>query len=115
MSSDWKTHNEIDHILIDTRWHSSVFDVQSFRTAEHDTDPSGSGKNRERLAVNKQMSHRFHTEMFNLKKSNEIYGKEKCHVEVSNRFAALGEVLVNSAWEMIRENIKISARRSRLL
>ena len=23
-SPDWKTHNQIDHILIDRRWHSSI-------------------------------------------------------------------------------------------
>jgi hypothetical protein len=37
-------------------------------------------------------------------------------VEVSNRFGALedldAEVEINSAWETIRENIKISARES---
>jgi hypothetical protein len=31
----------------------------------------------ERLAVNKQRSHRFHMETFNLKKLNEIEGKER--------------------------------------
>jgi hypothetical protein len=55
-------------------------------------------------------------EKFNLKKLNEGEGKEKYHVEVSNRFAALvdldAEVEINSAWEMIRENIKISAKDS---
>jgi hypothetical protein len=33
-------------------------------------------KVRERLAENKQRSHRFHTERFNLKKLNKIEGKE---------------------------------------
>jgi hypothetical protein len=68
-------------------------------------------KVRERLAVNKQRSHRFHTERFNLKKLNEVEGKRQFRVEVSNRFAALevldAEVEINSAWEMIRETIKI--------
>jgi hypothetical protein len=54
-------------------------------------------------------------ERFNLKKLNEVEGKEQFHVEVSNRFAGLedlvAEVEINSAWEMIRENIKISAKR----
>jgi hypothetical protein len=45
-------------------------------------------KVRERLAVNKQRSHRIHVERFNLKKLNDIEGKEQYRVEVSNRFAA---------------------------
>jgi hypothetical protein len=45
-------------------------------------------KGRERLAL-KQKSHRFHMERFNLKKLNEVEGKEQYRVEGSNRFAAL--------------------------
>jgi 50S ribosomal subunit-associated GTPase HflX len=52
-------------------------------------------------------------ERFNLKKLNKVEVKEQYHVEVSNRFAALDtEVEINSAWEMIRENINISAKES---
>jgi hypothetical protein len=43
-------------------------------------------KIRERLPVNKQGSHKFHTERFNLKKSYEVEGKEKYRVEIANRF-----------------------------
>jgi hypothetical protein len=43
-------------------------------------------------------------------------GKKKYRAEVSNSFAALrdleAQVEVNSAWETIRENIKISAKES---
>jgi hypothetical protein len=46
----------------------------------------------ERLAVNKQRSHRFHIERFNFKKLNEVEGKEKYHVDISNRFAALEDL-----------------------
>jgi hypothetical protein len=69
-------------------------------------------KFRERLAVSKQKAHRVHMERFNLKKLNEVEGKEQYRVEISNRFAALEklEVDVNKAWETIRENIKISAK-----
>jgi hypothetical protein len=73
-------------------------------------------KVKEQLAVNKQRSHRFHMERFNLKKLNKVEGKEQYHVEVSKRFAALedldAEVEMNSAWEMIREKINISAEES---
>ena len=37
-SPDGKTHNQIVHILIDRRWHSSVRDVLSFREADYGTD-----------------------------------------------------------------------------
>jgi hypothetical protein len=53
-------------------------------------------------------------ERFNLKKLNQVEGKEQYPVEVSNRFAAFEdldtEVEINSAWEIIRENINISAK-----
>jgi hypothetical protein len=55
-------------------------------------------------------------EKFNLKKLNAAEGKEKYHVEVSNRLAALedldAEVEINTISEMIRENVKISAEES---
>jgi hypothetical protein len=72
-------------------------------------------RERERLTVNKQRSHRFDMEKFNLKKLNDVEGKEQFRVEVSNRFAALQdldtEVEINSAWETIRENIKTYPKR----
>jgi hypothetical protein len=60
--------------------------------------------------------HRIHIERFNLKKINKVVGKEKYHVEISNRFTALEnlctEVDISRVWETIRENIKISAKES---
>jgi hypothetical protein len=68
-------------------------------------------KVRERLAVNKRILHTLLMERLNLKKLNEVKGKEQYCVEVSNRFAALedldAEVDINSAWETIREHIKL--------
>jgi hypothetical protein len=107
MSPDGKTHNQIHHILVDRRRHSSLLDVRSFKTADCDSDHYlVVAKFRERLAVNKQRSHRFHMDRFNLKKLKEIEGKEQFCVEVSNRFSALedldAEVEINSAWETKR-------------
>jgi hypothetical protein len=55
-------------------------------------------------------------ERFNVKKLNKTEGKDRYHVEVSNRFAALedlcAEFEINTVWETIRENIKISAKES---
>jgi hypothetical protein len=37
-SPEGKAHNQIDHILIDRRLHSSILDVRSFREADSDTN-----------------------------------------------------------------------------
>jgi hypothetical protein len=89
-SRDEKTHNEIDHILIDRRRHLSVLDVRLFRASDCGTDHYlVVAKVRERLAVIKQTMHRFRMERFNLKKLNEIEDKEQYNVEISNSFGAL--------------------------
>jgi lipoate-protein ligase A len=68
---------------------------------------SGEGSSKQRSLI---------LEMFNLKKLNEVEGKEKYCVENSNRFAALEdldtEVEINNAWEMITDNIKMTAKES---
>jgi hypothetical protein len=50
---------------------------------------------------------------FKLKKLNEVEGKEKYHVEVTNMFTTLeeldAEVEISSAWKTSRKNIKITA------
>jgi hypothetical protein len=66
-------------------------------------------KVRERLIVSKQTTHGVHMERFNLKKLNEVEGKQQYRVEISNRFVTLEnldtEVDINRAWETVRENI----------
>jgi hypothetical protein len=72
-SPDGKTTNQIDHILIDKKWHSSIPDVRSFRAADSDTAYLLVPKVRERLALSKQTAHRVRMKRFNLKKLNEVF------------------------------------------
>jgi hypothetical protein len=82
-SQDRKTHNQIDHIWITRRRRSSLLDIPSFRAAGCDTDHClVVAKVKERLAVNKQRTQRFHVVRFSLKKLNEVEGKENCRIEV---------------------------------
>jgi len=116
-SPDGKAHNQIDHVLIDRRWHSSVLDVRSFRGAECDTDHYlVIAKVRDRLAVGKQAAQRFDRQRFNLRKLNEPEVKEQYQIKITNRFAALenseNDEDVNRTWENIKENIQTSAKES---
>ena len=57
---DGKTHNQIDHILLDRRWYSIILDVRFFRGAVRDTDQYlVVAKVRERLAISKQTTQKW--------------------------------------------------------
>jgi hypothetical protein len=55
-------------------------------------------------------------ERFNLKKLNDVEGREQYRVEISNMFAALenldAEVDIENIWKSNRKNITISAKKS---
>ena len=67
-------------------------------------------KVRERLAVSKQTAQKFDGETFNLRKLNELEVRKQYHIEITKRFAALGNVSdnkdINKAWKNIKENIQ---------
>jgi len=72
-SPDGKTHNQIDHVLIDRRWQSSVLDVRCLRGAECDTDHYlFIAKIRESLAVGQQATQSLDRHRFSLSKLNEL-------------------------------------------
>jgi hypothetical protein len=102
--------------LIDKRRHSNIIlDFRSFRGSDCDADHYlVVAKLRERISVSKEARKIFHLETFLLKKLDDVEVKEKYQVETSNIFAVL-ETLdesleINNAWEIIRENINISAK-----
>ena len=80
--------------MIDGRWHSSVLDVRSFRRADCDTDHYlVVAKVRERLAVRKQAAQKFDGGRFNLRKLNDLEVRKQYQIEITNRFAALENLL----------------------
>jgi hypothetical protein len=114
-SPEGNTHNQIDHISVDRRRHSSVLDVRSFRGSDCDTDRYlVVAKVRERLAVSKRAARKIDTERFNVKNLNEGDVKEQYQLTIRNKFADLGNLEdsenINRAWGNIRENIKILAQ-----
>ena len=70
-------------------------------------------KVRERLAVSKQAARRFDGERFNLRKLHELEVRKQYQIEITNRFAALENLIddedTDRAWENTKENIKTKA------
>jgi hypothetical protein len=68
----------------------------------------------ERISLSKRSRQNFDLETFDVKKLDDVEVKEKYKVEISNRFAALenldDSMDINSVWESIRENTKLSAK-----
>jgi len=87
---DGKTHNRIDHILKDGRWHLSMLDIRSFRETDCVTDHClVFVKVRKRLAVSKQAAQKFDEERFNLRKLNELEPRKQYQIDITKSFAAL--------------------------
>ena len=71
---------------------------------------------RERMIVSKQAAEKFCSEIFNLRKLNQLEVRKPYQIEITNRFADLENLSdgrdVYRAWENIKENMKTSAKES---
>jgi hypothetical protein len=77
-SCDGKTHNQIDHVLMDKRKNSEIVDVRFFRGYECDTKYYHQVVSKlERLSVSKQAAQKLPVERFSLNKLNDVEVKEQ--------------------------------------
>ena len=116
-SPDGKTHNQVDDILIDGRWPSSVLDVRSSRGVDCYTDGClVVAKVREILAVSEPAAQKFDVERFDLRKLSKLEVSKQYQIESSESSAALENLNdsedINRAWDNIKENIKTSPKES---
>jgi len=86
-SPDGKTHKQIDHILIDRRWKSSILEVSGELTVIVITLVVANV--RYRLAVGKKSAQKFDGERLNPRKLNELEVKKQYQIEITDSFATL--------------------------
>ena len=106
-SLDGKTQIQIDHILIDRKWHSIILNVGRLRRADSDGDHNlVVAKFKKRLAEVKLSSQSFDGKSFHLRKLHEPEFIKQYEIEITNRFAALENLSddgdINRAWENIK-------------
>ena len=95
----------------------SIPNARSFRRGDCDTNHYlVVSKVRERLAVSKQPAQNFDGESIKLRKLNELEVRKQYQIEITNRFASMenlsDEEDINRALEIIKENIKTTAKES---
>jgi hypothetical protein len=84
---DGKTQGQIDHILIEMRWNSSILDIGSFRGADCNTDLYLIVANvRERLLVSKEAASTFDVERFYLKYLSDLEVRKNNKIKIPDMF-----------------------------
>ncbi|KAJ4448136.1 hypothetical protein ANN_10148 [Periplaneta americana] len=99
----------------DFQWRKKM----QLRKADCNSDHYLVGELRETLSVAKRVEQQVNISKFYILKLKDEETKQHYQVEISNRFATLGnsdelenELDVNSMWEIIRDSIKIAAEQS---
>ena len=66
------------------------------------------------MAVSKQAAQKFDVERFNFRAISEVEVRKQYQIKFTNKFAVLENLSdtedINSVWENVKENIKISAK-----
>jgi hypothetical protein len=106
-SLDEKTHDYIDHVLIDGRWHSSLRDLRSSKGAECDTDHYlVLAKVRKHPSVSQQEAQNFDVDKFNLKKLNELAFGKQYQSKILNISTALNKLNssknIKRVWKILK-------------
>ncbi|PSN55555.1 hypothetical protein C0J52_12130 [Blattella germanica] len=112
-SPDGEMRNQIDHVLVDKRWPSSIIDIRSVRGLDCNSDHQlVRVKIRERLALTRGTDNKNDSEKFELENLRNDEVRLEYQIKITNRFETLECSEENVATEE-ENNINRETRQSR--